>query len=328
MPDLKTIFMGIELRSPVVVGASSLSRRVDNIKAAEEAGAGALVIYSLFQEQIEQETWELDEALSVGSDRFAESLTYFPHIEHSGPREHIMWVEKTRKAVEFPLIGSLNATSVGNWIDYARQLESAGCNALELNLYSVETDPTKTAEEIEKRSLDVIATVKSHVRIPVAVKLSPFYTSMANFAQKAVEAGANGLVLFNRFLQPTIDPDSESIKLGMTFSTPEEQRLPLRWVAILSGQINADLAAGTGVHSGKDVVSQLLAGAKAVQTASALLINGINHIATMNREIAEWMDTRGYSSIEDFRGKLSQSRVSDPYAYERAQYVKLLLSRK
>jgi dihydroorotate dehydrogenase (fumarate) len=236
-----------------------------------------------------------------------------------------MWVERTRKAVSFPLIGSLNATSVGNWVEYARNLESAGCNGLELNLYAVETDPGRSAEEVEKQSLAVIAAVKSHVRIPVAVKLSPFYTSMASFAHRAVEAGADALVLFNRFYQPMIDPDAEALQINLNYSTPEDLRLPLRWIAILSGELKADLAASTGVHSGKDVIRQLLAGARIAQTVSALFVNGIGHVATMNREISDWMGSHGYASIDDFRCKLNQKRVSDPYAFERAQYIKLLL---
>jgi len=326
MADLSTTFMGVALTSPIVVGASALSKRIDNIKTAEDAGAGALVIYSLFQEQIELEAQELDEALAIGSDHFAESLTYFPKLEHAGPREHVMWVEKARKTVRFPIFGSLNATSVGNWIEYARELESAGCNGLELNLYAVETDPRKTAEEIESRSLEAISAVRSVVRIPVAVKLSPFYTSTAGFAHRAVEAGADALVLFNRFYQPMIDPDAEALKISLNYSTPEELRLPLRWIAILSGELKADLAASTGVHSGRDVIRQLLAGAKVAQTVSALYQNGIGHVATMNLEIADWMSAHGYASIGDFRGKLNQKHVSNPYAFERAQYIKLLLA--
>ncbi|GAG20551.1 unnamed protein product, partial [marine sediment metagenome] len=259
--------------------------------------------------QLELEAEELDEALMIGAESFAESLTYFPHLEYSGPREHIMWVEKTRKAVQFPIIGSLNAVSTGNWIDYAQQLESAGCNGLELNLYSVETRPDRTSEDIERRQLDVISSVKASVKIPVAVKLSPWYTATANFARRAVEAGADALVLFNRFYQPIIDPDNETLQIRLEFSTPEDIRLPLRWTAILSGELDADLAASTGVHSGKDVVRQLLAGAKAAQTVSALYKNGIDHVAAMNREISEWMDDKNYSTIEAFRGKVSQAQV-------------------
>lgn len=325
MADLSTSYMGIPLSSPVVVGASSISRMVDNIKRAQDAGAGALVIKSLFQEQIELEELEFREALLVGSERFPESITYFPQIEYAGPREHIMWVEKTRQAVEFPIFGSLNATSMGNWIEYAKLLESAGCNGLELNIYAVETDQTKSAADIENRALDVVSAVKSSVTIPVAVKLSPYYTAMASVARRMVEAGADGLVLFNRFYQPVIDPETESLKINLDLSTPQEMRLSLRWIAILSGSVGADLAASTGVHSGADVARQLLAGAQVTQTVSAVLKNGIDYVGKMNQELASWMDAKGYGSIDQFRGKLSQKNMADPFAFERAQYVRLLL---
>ena len=328
MANLNTSFMGIDLTSPVIVGASPVSHKIDNIKKAEDAGAGALVIYSLFQEQIELDTKELDEELMLGSEIFAESLTYLPHMESAGPREHIMWVEKTRKEVKFPLIGSLNATSTGNWTAYAKQLENAGCNGLELNLYALETDLHKTCGEIEEQALEVISSVKSTVSIPVAVKLSPFYTSVAGFAARVARAGADGLVLFNRFYQPIIDPHTESLDIHLSLSKSEDTRLPLRWIAILSGQLDVDLAASTGIHSGDDVVRQLLAGAKAVQTVSAVLENGIDYIATMNSQLSDWMDAKGYKAIDEFRGKLSQKNATDPYAFERAQYIKVLLAHK
>ncbi|MCL5103353.1 MAG: dihydroorotate dehydrogenase-like protein [Armatimonadetes bacterium] len=325
MADLKTSFMGIELKSPVIVGASTFSRRIDNIKRAEDGGAGALVIYSLFQEQIEMEAAHLAEDLAIGSESFAESLSYFPKMDHAGAREHVMWIEKTRKEVGFPLIGSLNATSAGNWVHYARQIESAGCNALELNLYSVEADPGRTCADIEKQSLDVVAAVKAEVKIPVAVKLSPWYTSVANFVTRVVEAGADGVVLFNRFYQPFINPDKETLEIRLDLSQPEDTRLPLRWIALLSGDLNADLAASTGVHSGKDVIRHILAGAKAAQCVSTLYLNGLEHITEMNHEITRWMDSEHYKTIDDFRGKLNQKRISgDPYAFERAQYINLL----
>lgn len=326
MADISTTFMGVKLRSPLVVGACTISNHVDNIKRAEDAGAGGLVIYSLFQEQVELEAWEVEDELLISSDHFAESLTYFPQLKHAGAREHIMWVEKARKAVTMPLFGSLNAVSPGKWIEYAKQLEGAGCNGLELNLYALETDPGKTAAEIEERSLSVIADVKSNVSIPVAVKLGPWYTSVANFVARVVEAGADGVVLFNRFYQPTIDPDSQSLAIRLALSNPEETRLPLRWIAILSDQMDADFAASTGVHSSRDVIRQLLAGAKATQTVSSIYRNGIEHITTMNSALADWMEEKGYTSIDAFRGKLSQKNVSDPYAFERSQYISLLMN--
>lgn len=326
MADISTSYMGIGLRSPVVVGACTLSNHVDNIKRAEDAGAGALVIYSLFQEQVELEAWEVEDELLISSDHFAESLTYFPQLKHAGAREHIMWVEKTRKAVSMPLFGSINAVSPGKWVEYAKQLESAGVNGLELNLYSIETDPARPPAEIEDSVLAVIADVKSAVSIPIAVKLSPWYTSIANFVSRVVEAGAQGVVLFNRFYQPTIDPDSESMAIRLALSNPEETRLPLRWIAILSDQINADFIASTGVHSSRDVIRQILAGARATQSVSAIYRNGIEHITTMNSALAEWMSEKGYDNIDAFRGKLTQKNVSDPYAFERSQYISLLMN--
>ncbi|MCX6345813.1 MAG: dihydroorotate dehydrogenase-like protein [Armatimonadetes bacterium] len=338
MADISTSYMGILFKSPVIVGACSISHKIDNIKKAEEAGAGAIVIHSLFQEQIEYERLELDEELSLGADIYAESLTYLPHMEHSGAREHVMWVEQARKEVSFPMIGSLNATSVGEWVGYAKLLEDAGCDALELNLYSVETHPEVTCTDIESRSLEVVADVKSVVKIPVAVKLSPFYTSTAHFVSKVVEAGADGVVLFNRFYQPNIDPEKEALDIRLDLSRPEDNRLPLRWIAILSGIIDTDFVAGTGVYGGLDVVRQILAGARATQSVSALLSHGIAHVAVMNEELEAWMERKGYKSIEEFRGKLSKEGVSgkgfpettegDPRAFERAQYISALLQHK
>jgi dihydroorotate dehydrogenase (fumarate) len=326
MADISTSFMGIEMSSPIVVGACTLSNQIDNIKRAEDAGAGGLVIYSLFQEQTELEAMEVEEELLISSDHFAESLTYFPQMKHAGAREHIMWVEKARKEVKFPLFGSLNATSKGKWLEYAKQLENAGCDGLELNLYSLETDPAKPPDEIEQRSLDVVSEVKSSVSIPVSVKLSPWYTSVANFTAKVVKAGAAGVVLFNRFYQPTIDPDTEEIVLNLNLSTPEETRLPLRWIAILSGALDVDFAANTGIHSSKDVARQLLAGARVTQVVSTIYRNGIDHITAMNSALADWMDERDYETIEDFRGNMAKDKIQDPYTFERAQYISLLMT--
>ena len=325
MADLSTSYMGIPMRSPIVVGASTFSRKIDNIKKAEEFGAGALVIYSLFQEQIELERIELDEELTEYSESYAEALTYFPQMEHAGPREHMMWVEKARKEVKFPIIGSLNARTMGDWIDYAKELEEAGCDGLELNLYSVETHPDVSCADIEKRALDVVEAVKGRVKIPVAVKLSPYYTALANMASKVVNAGVDGLVFFNRFYQPVIDPDDEKLKIRLDFSMPQDTRLPLRWIAILSSSLKTDFAASTGVHTGKDVARHILAGARVTQVVSSLYKNGLDHIKMLNRELSDWMDVKGYESLNEFRGKLNQAKVQDPYAFERAQYIQILL---
>jgi len=328
MADLTTKYMGLELDSPLIVAASSISSYIDRVELAEKAGAGALVIRSLFEEQIMFDALQLELDLEVGSESFPEALSYFPEIKHGEADEHLMWIEKTRAAVKLPLIGSLNAITPGAWTKYARQLEATGIDALELNVYAVATNPDKTSIEIEKDLYDIVKAVKAEVTIPVAVKLSPFYTSPLNVARELSALGVTALVLFNRFLQPDIDPQTESLKSEMVFSTPQEMKVPLRHIALLYGRIDSDLAITTGVHSGLDAVKAILSGASAVQTASALLRNGIPYLSTMLREIEGWMDDRGYENLDDFRGKLSQREAEDPFAFERAQYVKLLRSQK
>jgi dihydroorotate dehydrogenase (fumarate) len=328
MANIKTSYMGMELSSPVIVGASPISKKIENIKKAEDAGTGALVIHSLFQEQIETEIDELESALMIGSELFPEALTFFPILEHAGAREHVMWIEKTRKQVKMPLIGSLNAASMGNWLAYAKQLQDAGCNALELNLYAIETDINKKSTDIEKQALEVVSDVVAEVSIPVSVKLNPWYTNVGGFVSEVVKAGAFGVVLFNRFYQPTIDINTQTLKTGLDLSRPEDNRLPLRWAAILSGQIPTDIVTSTGVHSGDDVIRQILAGAKAAQAVSALLKYGVGYVTKMNEEIAAWMDTNEYATIEDFRGKLNQHKVEDPKAFERVQYANVLMGNK
>ncbi|NIS83421.1 MAG: dihydroorotate dehydrogenase-like protein [Anaerolineales bacterium] len=328
MADLKTTFMGIELETPILVAASTISSYIDRIKAAEGAGAGALVIRSLFEEQILFDAMRMEEDMAVGADIFPEALSYFPELKHGDADEHLMWIEKTRAEVKMPLIASLNAISPGAWTKYAKQLENTGVNGLELNVYAVVTDSAKSAADVEKSLYDIVGAVLSEVKIPVAVKLSPFYTSTVNVAAELDKRGVNALVLFNRFLQPDIDPQSETLLNEMVYSSPQEIKIPLRWVALLYGRIKADLALNTGVHSGLDVAKAILAGATVVQTASALLQNGIPYISTMLRELEGWMTEHGYDRLEDFRGKMSQREIDDPFAFERAQYVKLLLSQK
>lgn len=324
MAALNTSYMGLSLTSPIIVGASNLSKKVDNIKKAEEAGAGALVINSLFQEQIERESADLHDELLIGSERFPEALSYFPQLDYSDSREHMMWIEKARKEVSMPLIGSLNAVSVGSWIKYAKEFENAGCNALELNLFNLETAIHKLPSDIEYYQLEIIEAVVSEVKIPVAVKLGPWYTSISYFSNRAVKAGAKGLVFFNRFYQPIIDPCKEEFSLNLELSSPEDTRLPLRWIGLLSGELQIDIAASSGVYSAKEASMHLLAGAKAVQCVSTLFINGIEYIAEINKELSCWMDEKGYSSISDFNGKLSQSKVKDSQGFIRAQYASVL----
>jgi dihydroorotate dehydrogenase (fumarate) len=328
MPDLKTTYMGIPLRSPIVVGASSVSAMVDKIKMAEQAGAGALVIRSLFEEQIRFDALRMEESLSVGAESQPEARTYFPSIKHGEAKEHLMWVEKARKAVAFPLLASLNAVTPGAWTEYARQLEETGINGLELNLYSVVADTRRAGTAIEEELYEAVEAVRQQIKIPLAVKLSPFYTSVASVAAELDKRGAAGLVLFNRFLQPSIDPTTETLTSEMVLSNPEELKLPLRWTALLYGRIKAEIALSTGVHSGLDAAKALLAGATVVQTASAVIKHGLPYVSTMLRQLEEWMTEKGYASVGEFRGKLSQKQAADPSAFERAQYVRLLLAQK
>lgn len=328
MPDLKTDYMGIELKNPIVVAACSISNMIDRIQLAERAGAGALVIRSLFEEQIQINAMKLENDLSVGSESFPEALSYFPDIEYGEADEHLMWVEKTRQEVEMPLIASLNAVSPGSWVQYAQKLEATGVDGIELNVYLLPTEIDRTGMEIEAELYDIVTAVQSEVTIPVAVKLSPYYTSMSNVAAELDRRGVKAIVLFNRFLQPDIDAQTEKLTSEMVLSTSQELRLPLRWTALLYGRIGSQIALNTGVHSGLDVAKALLAGATIVQTASALLKNGIPYLSTMLRELEDWMQEHEYESVGDFRGQLSQRESDDPFTFERSQYVHLLRDQK
>lgn len=328
MTDLKTTYMGIALETPILIAASSISNYIDRIKAAESAGAGALVIRSLFEEQILFDAMRMEEDLSVGADVFPEALSYFPDLKHGEADEHLMWVEKTRAQVKMPLIASLNAISPGAWTKYAKQLENTGVDGLELNVYAVATNPAMSGAEVEKKLYETVDAVLSEVKIPVSIKLSPFYTSTVNVASELDKRGVKALVLFNRFLQPDIDPQSESLVNEMEYSSAKDIKIPLRWVALLYGRLKCDLALNTGVHSGLDAAKALLAGATVIQTASALLKNGIPFLSSMLRELEGWMGEHGYEKLPDLRGKMSQREIDDPFAFERAQYVKLLLSQK
>jgi dihydroorotate dehydrogenase (fumarate) len=319
--------MGIPLKNPVVVAASTISQMVDRVKMAEDVGAGALVISSLFEEQIQYEQQRFEESLEVGAYNYAEALSYFPDLDFAQAQEHLMWIEKTRQAVRMPLFASLNAFTPGSWVKYAKQLESTGVDGLELNVYAVATDLAKSGVEIEKELYEIVEGVKAEVKIPVAIKLSPFYTSTVNVAAELDKRGVNALVLFNRFLQPTIEVETESLHNEAVFSTPQEMKLPLRWVALLYGRIKADLAITGGVHTGEDAIRAILGGAAVIQLASTLFIHGIPYISTILRDMEAWMAEKGYETLDDFRGKVSQQNCEDPFAYERAQYVKLLLSK-
>jgi dihydroorotate dehydrogenase (fumarate) len=328
MADLRTDYMGIPLATPLVVAASTISSHIDRIRLAEQAGAGALVIRSLFEEQIQIDALRLEENLQVGSDSYAEAARYFPDIQAGSGEEHLHWIEKTRAAVRLPLIASLNAASPGSWVGYARRLVDTGVNGLELNVYAVAADPGRDGRRIEQELFDLVAAVRAEVKVPLAVKLSPYYTAFSHLAHGLDGLGVDSLVLFNRFLQPDIDPVSQTPLSGMVLSTPDELRLPLRWTALLAGRIRAHIALSTGVHSGLDAAKALLAGAQVVQSASALLQHGIPYLSTMLRQLEGWMGEHGYARLDDFRGRLSQKESPDPLAYERAQYVRLLTSQK
>jgi len=324
--DLSTTYLGLRLKNPLVPSASPLSRTLDGIKRMEDAGAAAIVMYSLFEEQIHHEAAELDHYLSYGTQSFAEALTYFPEATeyNLGPDEYIEHIRKAKEAVDIPIIGSLNGISTGGWIDYAKKIQDAGASALELNVYYIPTDPKLTGEAVEQRYLDVLKAVKSSVKIPVAMKLSPFFSSMANMAMRLDAAGADGLVLFNRFYQPDLDIEALEVVPNVTLSTSHAIRMPLRWVAVLFGKVKASLAATSGVHGARDVVKLLMAGADVTQICSALLMHGPGRIAEILQELDRWLVEHEYVSVKQMRGSMSQKSVADPSAFERANYMKAL----
>jgi len=324
--DLSTNYLGLKLKNPVVASASPLSNTLDSMKRLEDAGTSAIVMYSLFEEQIVHEQGELNHYLTQGSETFAEAITYFPDLQtyNLGPEEYIELIQKAKKALSIPVIGSLNGVSKGGWIEYAKKIEQAGADALEVNVYFIPTDPRLSGTSVEARYLEILAEVKSTVKIPVAMKLSPYFSSMANVAQQLDAAGANGLVLFNRFYQPDMDLETLEITPNLLLSTSQEMRLPLRWVAILFGQVKASLAATTGVHTANDVLKMLMAGADVTMLASALLKNGPNHVKTIVEQLSQWMTEHEYVSVTQMKGSMSQKSVADPAAFERANYMKVL----
>jgi dihydroorotate dehydrogenase (fumarate) len=325
MADLATDYLGLQLPSPLILASSSLSNRIEYLQTAEGHGAGAVVLRSLFEEQIEAAATALDEELARGAESSPEARTYFPP-QRVGPHEYLSLVERAKKALEIPVIASLNCCAPGSWTEYARDIEQAGADALEVNLYAVEANPEVSSAEVEARYLDVVRDVRRAVRIPIAVKLSPYFTSLAHFAARVDAAGVNGLVLFNRFLQPDISLDKMAAAPSMTLSSPAEALVPLRWIALLHGRVRSHLAASTGVYDAPGALKLLLAGAQVVQLASALVKNGIPHMAKILAGIEDWLDKRGLGGVDAARGVLSQRSVQDPGAYERAQYVHLILS--
>jgi dihydroorotate dehydrogenase (fumarate) len=325
MSDLSTTYMGLKLPTPLVVASSSISNKVENFASAEASGAGAIVLRSLFEEQIEAAETELQEAIAFQSDANPEARSYMPP-QRIGPREYLRLLEKAKRSVKIPVIASLNAAAPGSWSEYAKQLEDNGADAIEVNVYAVSADIGMTGEEVEKQYLEIVRSVRKVVKVPIALKVSPFFTSFANMAKRFDDEGVNSLVLFNRFLQPDIDLDRMALNSSMQLSNPWEMLLPLRWTAILHGRVKCDLAASTGVHDPAGVVKMLLSGSTVVQLAASLLRNGITHLATLRGGLQDWMERGHYSAVADFRGILSQKEAKDPRAFERAQYVNLILS--
>ena len=328
MSDLTTQYLGLQLRTPLVASASPLSQEVSSIRRLEDAGAAAVVLYSLFEEQLRQESLELDYHLTAGTDSFAESLTYFPQASEYrlGPEGYLEHIRKAKAAVAIPIIASLNGATAGGWADYAKEIERAGADAIECNIYSVVTDADKSSADVEQTYLDIVKAVKSSVAIPVAVKISPFFSNLANMAKRLDQAGADGLVLFNRFYQPDIDLEELEIRPNVLLSTPQALRLPLTWIGILYGRVQASLAATSGVHDPQDVIKLLMVGANVTMLCSALLRNGINHLRYVEQGVREWMELHEYESVQQMQGSMSQLRCPDPAAFERAQYMRAVKS--
>lgn len=326
MTDLSTTYLGLNLKNPLVASASPISKKVEKVRQLEEAGIAAVVMYSLFEEQIIHESLELDHYLMRGKDAFSEAVSYLPDAGTYSltPEKYLSHVSTLKKALKIPVIGSLNGVSRGGWTRYARRIQDAGADALELNLYYIAGDPNLRSQDLEDAQVDLVSEIKSAITIPLAVKLSPFITSLPNFANRLTRAGADGLVLFNRFYQPDFDLDELEIVHSLDLSTSSDLRLPLRWISILYGKLDADFALTSGVHTSKDVIKAMMAGAKVAMMASSLLHSGEQIVPSMLSELEGWMTERGYESIQQMQGSMSQKSVKEPAAFERANYMKVL----
>lgn len=324
--DFSTTYLHKKLRSPLVVSANPLTERIDNIKRMEDAGAGAVVLYSLFEEQLRNEELTLDHHLTNGTESYAESLSYFPNplVYRTTSDAYLEHIRKAKEAVGIPIIASLNGSTLGGWTLFARKIEQAGADGLELNLYSIPTDPGLTPYEIERDYLVTVKVIKTAVNIPVAIKLSPFFTNLANFAAELDKVNVDALVLFNRFYQPDIDLENLTVYPHLVLSSSHDLRLPLRWIAMLHGRIKANLAATSGIHTGKDAIKALMAGANVTMLASALLGRGIEHLQTVSQEMHRWMEENEYDSVAQMQGSVSQLNCENPSEFERAQYMQAL----
>lgn len=327
--DLATSYLGLNLKNPLVPSSSPLSRHISTLRRIEDAGAGAVVLHSLFEEEINAESKTLNQYLTQGADIYAESISFFPEApsyRRVGPEAYLEHIQQAKAALDIPVIASLNGVSTGGWIDYARNIEEAGADALELNIYFIPTQTELDGREVEKIYLDVVRDVKAYVNIPVAMKLNPYFSSMAHMANNLTEAGADGLVLFNRFYQPDLDLENLDVVPNLVLSNSNELRLPLRWIAILYGRVNADLGLTTGVHTATDVLKGLAAGASVTMMASELLQRGVGRIGEILAEMAFWLVENEYDSLDQLRGSLSQINVAAPAAFERANYVETVSS--
>jgi dihydroorotate dehydrogenase (fumarate) len=324
--DLTTTYLGLKLVNPLVPSASPLAEDLDGVKRLEDAGAAAVVLHSLFEEQLKMESAELDYHLTHGIESFAEALSYFPLPSEFklGPEDYVEHIARAKAAVKIPVIASLNGSTLGGWTDYAKKMQQAGADALELNIYSIPTDLDLSGTDVEENYVEILKAVKKEVTIPVAVKLSPFFTNFANVAKRLADAGANGLVLFNRFYQPDIDLETREVKPNILLSTPMAMRLPLRWIAILYGRIQTSLAATSGIHRAADAIKMLMAGADVTMMCSALLRHGAKHIGTVKRGMIAWMEEHEYESVSQLKGSLSQKNCADPSSFERAQYMRAI----
>jgi dihydroorotate dehydrogenase (fumarate) len=326
MPDLTTTYLGLSLRNPLVASASPLSKKLDRVRQLEDAGAAAVVMYSLFEEQITREIDDLDCYLNLATNSYAEALSYFPDLDHYnvGPDGYLDHLRRVKEAVDIPVIGSLNGISAGGWVDYAQKIEQAGADALELNIYYLPTDLELSSHTLEKIYVNLVREVRGVIHIPLALKLSPFVTALPHFARRLTEAGANGLVLFNRFYQPDFDLEDFEVVPHLELSTSHELLLPLRWIALLYGRVSADLALTSGVHRVQDVVKAVMAGANVTMLASELLLHGPERIRQLQEELDKWMEQHEYLSVSQMRGCMSQGAVAEPAAFERANYMKAL----
>ncbi len=325
--DLSTTYLGLQLKNPLVPSSSPLMRKVDNIKRMEDAGASAVVLHSLFEEEIRQASQEIDHYLNYGAESFWEALSYFPDVDlRIGPDSYLDHIRKVKAAVSIPVIGSLNGVSTGGWINYAKKIQDAGADALELNTYYIAAEPSQTSADVEQMYLDLVREIRASIRIPITIKLSHQFSAFANMAHRLDQAGANGLVLFNRFYEPDFDLENLEIMPDVKLSTPYDLRIRLRWIAILYGNVKADLALTGGVHSATDVIKAVMAGARVAMTTSAVLENGIDYVGTILHDLTDWMEEHEYESIQQMHGSMSQRAVAQPAALERANYMRVLRS--